>query len=240
MAGEPPSRSEIEKLANKKFRAGLAERLTDYQSKQQQALKKAAALNNRGAYARAFIRCKQERVAGECRAFAEALAWAGTVYATPLDPWAEGILEEFAKGTANLILSSLQAEYDQLTTRTGRPWEPIGGRQEIDQAVHSALLKANLIIEEQRIRYRKLVPDRNPRSLSVDDAQTETGLLGLMQIIEKWRNTAGDDGGKITQEELAERVGLSLRAYSAAKTGKPRAKEHAGKLWKFALDRNLI
>ena len=48
----------------------------------------------------------------------------------------------------------------------------------------------------------------------------------LMQSIEKWRQTAAPNGGKLAQKEVCGDLGLDRRAYSAAKKGKPRGADH--------------
>ncbi len=64
--------------------------------------------------------------------------------------------------------------------------------------------------------------------------------LRLMALVEEWRKTAGADGGKLTQEQVADQMGLSRAAYSSAKGGKPRAKDHLGRIREFARKHNLI
>ena len=68
----------------------------------------------------------------------------------------------------------------------------------------------------------------------------ERQVTELMQCIEKWRQTAAPNGGKLTQKEVCGALGLDRRAYSAAKRGKPRGTEHYSRISRFAKDRGII
>jgi hypothetical protein len=74
-----------------------------------------------------------------------------------------------------------------------------------------------------------------PRPLRAGTAE----LIALMSRIEEWRLTAGPDGGKLKQADVARMMNIDLRAYADAKIGKPRGKDHLGRIRKFAADKQI-
>jgi hypothetical protein len=154
----PPSRFEIEKLANEKFQADLERRITGYAQKQARALAQVRSRGNSGGYLPALIECKQECLRTEILALADAWVEAGTIYAVPLPVWAEKALEKAAAEMAAGTASALRGELDLHALRTRTQHHPVG-EGELRSTLNSALRQGKLRIKTQRIQAERSLRD---------------------------------------------------------------------------------
>jgi hypothetical protein len=168
---------------------------------------------------------------------------------------AEANLRTIAQQIAAGTIAAIRAELDLKNKRTREHQIQPGGylNREIEGAMNSALQEGLLGLRRQRITAEKSfssgseLPTNWPAAsasgghqLKAADGGEKGHLAKLMRLIEKWRMSAGEDGGKLTQEETAMSMKLDLRAYSAAKKGEARGKDHLGRIRKFAKDRGII
>jgi hypothetical protein len=186
---------------------------------------------------------------------ADADVEAFTIHGVPSDARAETNLQTTAHQIAAGTISAIRGELDLKNKRTRQLRKHPGGylNREIERAMKSALQEGVLGLRRQRITAEnslrfdpELSPNQPATSASggnrtkATDGGEKGQLIELMRLIETWRMTAGEDGGKLTQEQAAKSMKLDLRAYSAAKKGEARGKDHLGRIRRFAADRALI
>jgi len=250
-----PVRSEIEKFADEAFAASLDRILGGYAEKRNQVLGQVRLTGNSGGYLPALIRWGADRVRAMILARADVDVEAFTLHGVPSDAWAETNLQTIAQEIAAGTISAIRGELDLKNKRTREHSNHAGGylNREIEGAMKSALREGVLRLRRQRITVEnslgfgpEVLPNQPAPAASggsrtkATDGGEKGQIIDLMRVIEKWRMTAGDDGGKLTQEQAAESMKLDLRAYSAAKKGEPRGKDHLGRIRRFATDRGLI
>ncbi len=203
----------------------------------------------------ALIRWGAERVREMILARADADVEAFTLHGVASDTRAETNLRTAAQQIAAGTISAIRGELDLKNTRTRQHRNHPGGylNREIEGAMNSALQEGVLGLRRQRITAENSSKVSPELSLNLPATSASGGnptkaadggekgqIIELMRLLEKWRMTAGEDGGKLTQEQAAEIMKLDRRAYSAAKKGEPRGKDHLGRIRKFATDRGLI
>jgi hypothetical protein len=249
-----PARPEIEKFANEAFAVARDRILREHANRRNEALSQARLTGNSGSYMPALLRWGAERVREIILARADADVDAFTLHGVPSDTWAEADLRTAAQQIAAGAVSAIQGEIDLQNRRTRRHGDYSGGclNRQIEAAMKSALREGVLRLRRQRIAAgkslrsglepsldRPVAPASGENQTKPSDAWEGTDIVGLMGGIEKWRMTAGEDGGKLTQKQVAAQMKLHLRAYLAAKKGEPRAKDHLGRIRKFAKDRGI-
>jgi hypothetical protein len=188
---------------------------------------------------------------------ADAYVEAFELHNVPSDARAETEFKRAAQQMAGGTISGIRGELNLLQARTKRHLGHQGARLnlEIEAAARSALEEGALRLRRQRIKAEspsKFGADVARFGLSLNQRTTvesgsnptrtggEAEIIVFMQLVEKWRMTAGEHGGKLTQKQVAAKMKLDLRAYSAAKKGEPRGKDHPGRVRKFARDLGLI
>ena len=250
-----PVRYEIKKFADDAFAISRDQILWDRAEKRNQVLSQVRVTGNSGGYLPALIRWGAEGVRETILARAAADVEAFTLFGMPSDARAETSLQTIAQEIAAGTISAIRGELDLKNKRTRQHQNHSEGSltREIEGAMRSALQEGLLALRRQRItaeRSLKSGSERLPHQpaatvsgghqLKATDHAEKAHIIELMRLIEKWRMTAGEDGGKLTQKHVADLLGLDLRAYSAAKKGEPRGKDHFGRLRKFATDRDII
>lgn len=251
-----PVRPSIEKFADQAFSVARDRILREHAEKRNGVLAQARLTGNSGSYLPALVKYGAERVREMILARADADVEAFTIHGVPSDVRAETNLQTAARRIAAGTISAIRGELALRNMRTRQHQRYPGGylNREIEGAMKLALQEGLLGLRRQRTAAENLLrpalelpPNQLPTSVNVGASTEATGggekgqMIELMRRIEKWRMTAGEDGGKLTQKQVAELMRrMDLRAYSAAKEGKPRGKDHLGRIQRFAKERGLI
>ncbi len=254
LIGRAP-RPSIERFADQAFSVARDRILREHAEKRNRVLAQARLTGNSGSYLPALVKWGAERVRDMILARADADVEAFTIHGVPSDARAETNLQTAARQIAAGTISAIRGELELRAKRTREHGDYPGGylNREIEGAMKSALQEGVLGLRRQRItaenslRLRPQLPMNHlPTAVNVGDSTKAAGgeekrqMIELMRRIEKWRMTAGEDGGKLTQKQVTELLIMDLRAYSAAKEGKPRGKDHLGRIQRFAKERGLI
>jgi hypothetical protein len=245
------SRAEIETYADDAF-AVACDRLIESQARREyQATAQARRSGNSGAYVPALIDCAAQAVHEVILARADAWVEAFTLFGVPSDVQAHQSLETAAKQIGGGAISGVRGKVQLAECRTKRPLadQAIYLNGEIEKTIRLALKEGKLRLKRQRIeasRPRNAEPTQRTEPAPKKETPRhknkpkQPDLKAVIKLIERWRINAGEDGGKLKQELVADKIGISPRAYHAAKAGKPRGKDHHGKVLKFARDKGLI
>jgi hypothetical protein len=194
----PPSRIEIEKFANERFQADLERRINEYALKQAQALAQVRSRGNSGGFLPALIQCKQEKLRAEILALADAWVEAGTIYAVPLQVWAEEALEKAAVLMAAGTVSALRGELDRIAKKTRNPQNETGaGNRAIEGAMRSALREGKLRLKTQRIQAGRWLGD-----LPASGLQSGTKPPKLSSVAGRKPESAASITGKLPRDAL--------------------------------------
>jgi hypothetical protein len=241
-----PARPEIDKLADMAFGVSRDRILNDAGEKRNQVLHQVRLTGNSAGFVPALVKWAAERVRQMVLAHADAYVEAFSLHNMPSDALAETDLRTTAQQITAGTISSICGDLDLNNRRTGQQKSvPVGYvNRQISSAMNSSLQEGLLRLKRQEIMARN-ARKSDPAATSVNPTTPNVGIeecqvTGLMHSIEKWRQTAAPNGGKLTQKEVCGALGLDRRAYSAAKRGKPRGTDHYARISKFAKDRGVI
>jgi hypothetical protein len=226
-------KSKMEKLADLALSVSRDRILRETDEMRSQVLHKVALSGNSAGYIPGLVAWAEDRVRQMVLARADAYAEAFAAYGQPSDALAETNLHAAAQQIAAGTISGICGDLNLHNIRTGQHQAAPEGyvSRRISAAMTSALQQGVLKLRRQQAMAATGAANPAPAAAFPEQRRREDlSSIEMMLRIEKWRQSAAQNGGKLTQKEVAARLQIDLRAYSAAKVGKPRAKDHYSRI----------